>query len=397
MWVFRTIIVTLIYIGINVFSGIRLFNFIKYFFPFSKALAFWPVYIFISYLFILVMLIRIKGVQPFPFTVRQAGMYSLPLYVYFFMALLLIEVLRLALQYFGCIPNSQVISVAATGIALALAVFSMVYGTLNAMHIRTAHYDISISKNFSGVKANGLRIALVSDLHIGGAVSRKWVARIVDAVNRTEPDIIVMAGDIFDNSVSAIRDPEGVVAELLRLRAPLGVFASGGNHDVDRLAWGEEASTDGINNFLKRAGIIFLQDEYDLIKDSFYIVGRRDIRPIGLNHTRKTTDELISDLDKSRLIIFLDHQPLDFPAMDEAGADLILSGHTHKGQFFPGNFFTERIFRKAGSVHYGYWKGRFAQGVITSGAGVWGPSIRIASNSEVVMVNLNGPGTGSLP
>ena len=68
--------------------------------------------------------------------------------------------------------------------------------------------------------------------------------------------------------------------------------------------------------------------------------------------------------------------------------DLVLSGHTHKGQFFPGNIITEYIFKKAGAVHYGYWKGRYTQAVVSSGAGVWGPPIRIATNSEAAVVNI---------
>jgi predicted MPP superfamily phosphohydrolase len=107
-----------------------------------------------------------------------------------------------------------------------------------------------------------------------------------------------------------------------------------------------------------------------------------------LNEERKPATEITAGLDKSRPLIFLNHQPSDFREDEEAGADLVLTGHTHKGQFFPGNLFTVNIFKSAGATHYGYMKGRSAQLLVTSGAGVWGPPLRIASNSEVAVINI---------
>ena len=65
-----------------------------------------------------------------------------------------------------------------------------------------------------------------------------------------------------------------------------------------------------------------------------------------------------------------------------------MSGHTHRGQFFPGNIATSRIFRNAGALHYGHWKGAVAQGIITSGIGVWGPALRIGTDSEVAVIDV---------
>jgi predicted MPP superfamily phosphohydrolase len=174
----------------------------------------------------------------------------------------------------------------------------------------------------------------------------------------------------------------------------LGVFACQGNHDVDRLSLREGAATDRVREFLEKSGIVFLFDEVVLVADRFYLAGRRDARPIGgadpsNRRERKTAAELTAGLDLSRPLIVMDHQPVDYPSVEAAGADLILSGHTHRGQFFPGNVITARMFRKAGAVDYGYWQGRSAQGVVSSGAGVWGPPIRIGTFSEVAAVDIN--------
>jgi predicted MPP superfamily phosphohydrolase len=179
--------------------------------------------------------------------------------------------------------------------------------------------------------------------------------------------------------------------ELRRLKAALGVYACLGNHDVDRFPGesGENTGTAQIRGLLEKAGVIVLQDEALLVADNFYIIGRRDTRPIGLNEERKPAAEITAGLDRSRALFFLNHQPSDFREDEVAGADLVLAGHSHKGQFFPGNLFTVNIFRNAGATHYGYMKGRSAHLLVTSGAGVWGPPLRIASNSEVAVIDIS--------
>ena len=384
MWLFRSGLVLLAYVGINIYTGIRVFALIKYFFPSVRALFFWPLYILFCYSFIWMMQVRVTWLRP----LRQVGMNSLPVLFYFFLGLVVLDLLRLFLRYSGLIPNNSAYSAASTGIALGIAVIVMVYGAFHARAVHTAHYTITIEKDKGAPPKGALRIVLVSDLHIGSTVGRKWTARIVDAVNRAEPDIICLAGDIFDGNIDTTPDLEGVGEELRRLSAPLGVFACQGNHDVDRLSFREEGRTDRIYDFLKTVNIDFLLDEVVLIADRFYLIGRRDARPIGSSQVRKTAAELVSGIDTSKPLVFLDHQPVDFKGEEEADADLILSGHSHRGQFFPGNVATKRIYKNAGAVHYGYWRGLSAQGVVSSGAGVWGPPLRIATQSEVVVIDI---------
>jgi predicted MPP superfamily phosphohydrolase len=382
MWQILAGVVLLVYTGINIYTGVRILDLARHFLPSFWALVFWPLYFLFCYSFILTLFLRLDRVRP----LRQAALYALPFVIYFFLALLVIDGARLVLRLMNR-PPSPGFSLAGTGIALGLALLAMIYGAFHARDIRTVHYEITLNKDLGG----SLRIAHISDLHLGVSVGRKWAANIVDAVNRTKPDLICITGDIFDNNLDAIRDLDGVAAELRRLQAPLGVYACLGNHDVDRISL--SALREGfplvrIYDFLKKANIILLEDEVELVAERFYLAGRRDARPIGLRQERKSAAELTAGLDKSRPIIFLDHQPVDFPGNEGAGADLILSGHTHKGQFFPGNIFTARIYKKAGAVHYGYWRGNAAQGIVTSGSGVWGPPIRIATNSEVAVIDI---------
>ena len=381
MWLFRSGLVLFIYIAINVYTGIRSWALIKYFLPSFKALVFWPLYILLCYSFILISVSGLDRIRP----LRQAAMYTLPAFVYFFLTLLILDAVRICLRLLNVIPPSRIFPAAGTGIALFLTILLMIYGGFHARDIRTAHYSVTLDKNMG---APPLRLALVSDLHIGTSVDRKWTAAIVNAVNEAKPDIVCLAGDIFDNDLSIIKDLDGVAEELKRLKAPLGVYACQGNHDSDRRSLRENATTDRIQNFLKNAGVIYLLDEVVLVQDRFYLAGRMDARPIGLRQARKSASELVAGLDSSLPLIFLDHQPVDFPAEEEAGADLILAGHTHRGQFFPGSIATAVIYKKAGAVDYGLWRGKSAQGIVSSGAGVWGPVIRIATNSEVAVIDV---------
>jgi predicted MPP superfamily phosphohydrolase len=381
MWLFGSGLFLIAYLGINLYTGIRVFSLIKFFFPSFRALIFWPIYFLFCYSFILLTFVRSGWTRPF----RLAAMNFIPAMFYFLLALLILDGVRLFLQHFGYIPRSQIFSAAGTGIAICLAVITMIYGACNARSIRTVQYTVTLDKR---AEMSSLRIALVSDLHIGETVGRKWVANIVDAINKTEPDMICIAGDIFDSGLEGISELDAIGGELKRLEAPLGVYACPGNHDVERLSLRQAGGTGGIRAFLETANVVFLEDEIVMPADSIYLTGRRDARPIGLRQERKPASELNAGLDTSKALIVLDHQPVDYSNLEKTGADLIFSGHTHRGQCFPANIVTKLMFIKAGATHYGYWRGSAAQGIVSSGAGVWGPPIRVATGSEVVVIDV---------
>jgi predicted MPP superfamily phosphohydrolase len=389
MWRIFMIFVLLAYTGINVYTGGKLFALVKYFLPSFKAFVFWPLYIFLCYSMVAVYILRLARVYP----VREAAMHSFPLILYFFMLLLIFDGIKLVLHFLHRLPATAGFSAVGTGVALGLAVLLIIYGSFHARDIRNTNYNINLNKSGGD---SSLRIALITDLHIGDTVGRKWVANIVDTVNRANPDIVCIAGDIFDSSPDQVPDLENTVMELKRLVAPLGVYACPGNHDRDSPSGGDVGNgTGSIRDLLKNADVVYLQDETVFVADRFYIIGRKDARPIGPGRQeRQTAAELTVGLDTSLPLIFLDHQPVDFPAVQEAGADLILSGHTHQGQFFPGNLITARIFKRAGATHYGHWRGRSAQALVSSGAGVWGPPIRFATNSETAVVDITFDDTG---
>ena len=405
LWLFRSILVLFFFTGIIIYTGFRLFAFGKLFLPSLKRRFFWPIYIGFSYSFIVLAFFRLDRIP----LIRLAGMYLLPFFIYLFGFIFLFDLVSLIFLLLQRITRRTgrrpvKIMPAGTGIALALTLFLLLYGSFHAKDIRTVYRTVilpgaalgnqGVKNSSSAPETENFRIVLVSDLHIGPTVGKKWTSRIIGCINKTEPDMVCIAGDIFDNGLDGVKDLKGITAELKRIKAPLGVYACPGNHDTNRRA----VSMEDIARFLSEAGIKLLVDEAVSLqpangKPGVIVAGRRDARPIGMKSGRLSIEELAASLQSSGvipkpLLILLDHQPVELPQAAQAGFDLVLCGHTHRGQFFPGNLFTSSIFEKAGGTHYGLWQQGNTQAIVSSGAGVWGPPIRIASDSEIVVLDL---------
>jgi predicted MPP superfamily phosphohydrolase len=376
-----------IYTSLCAYIGARLFVFVRFLMPWTKAFLYWTVFIFLCYALVFVSFMRVPRLH----FLERVGSYWMAVFIYLLFLLPLFDLLRLGLFLFHRNALTPRFTAFGIGAVLCLCFIIITYGAVHSGSIRTVQYAIRLSG-----QADGLRIALISDLHIGSGVGRKHIAKAVNVINRTEPDIVFIAGDIFDGNLGTVQDMPGIAAEFKRIRPPLGVYACLGNHDVDRM-FPSGGGTERIVAFLREAGITILQDEVAVIRENMYIAGRRDARPIGMNAQRETAAELCSvivdgtappDNETPRTLIVLDHQPTQFAEIEAAGADLVLCGHTHRGQLFPVNLITKSMYRKMGAAHYGYWRGNTLQAVITSGAGYWGPPLRVATNSEVAVIDI---------
>ena len=215
---------------------------------------------------------------------------------------------------------------------------------------------------------------------------------MANLINAENPDAVVIAGDIFDNEYKALDNPDEL-AEIFRgIKPKYGIYACYGNHDVaERLLAGFTFSGDAkkqsdvrMDEWLKSAGITLLRDEYVMIDDSFYIYGRPDYQKPGRGiDKRKTPQEVTENLDKSKPIIVIDHQPRELGELADAGVDVDLCGHTHDGQLFPGNILTGLMWENA----CGMKKVGDMYSIVTSGVGLWGPPMRIGTKAEVVIIN----------
>ncbi|MDD6614798.1 MAG: metallophosphoesterase [Lachnospiraceae bacterium] len=278
------------------------------------------------------------------------------------------------------------------GIVFFCVLAISVCGICHASHIKKTFYEVTVDKPSD---LSRLRIALVADLHLGCNVDNRLVKKMTAAVNSIRPDLIIFAGDTFDNDFDSIDHPEEILRTLRQMRSTYGAWACWGNHDISEkilagFTFSSGDSTIGsdprMDQFLKDAGIRLLEDESIQFGQSFTLTGRLDrswAARSGL--PRKTPAQLAKLIDRRLPAIVIDHQPAEFGQLSAAGFDLDLSGHTHDGQIFPSTIFTRIGWKNSYGIHQ---EGTFTS-IVTSGAGVWGPAMRLGTHNEVAEILVN--------
>lgn len=267
-----------------------------------------------------------------------------------------------------------------------------IYGSCHARKLYTTAYQIPLSKSFRPGK--NLNVALIADLHLGYNTDEQFLLNAVEHINAAHPDLVILAGDTFDNDFQSIRDP-GLCARILRsLNSTYGTYGCYGNHDLnEKILAGFtfhgqiEKDDSRFDTFFRSAGITMLQDEVRLIDESFYLIGRKDpsrCQKLTYENARMTPEELTRNLDPTKPVFVIDHQPRELEALAAAGVDLTFGGHTHNGQLFPGNL----LLRLFCENPYGIRRKGNMFSIVTSGAGVWGPAMRIGTKSEVCIVKI---------
>lgn len=327
-------------------------------------------------------------------TLKNIGNYFLGTFLYILIIIVTADLCHLILRYgfHTSWTQTREAFVTSGSVCTLLVLLLSTRGIRNAWKLKITPYEITVDKQTIGM--NTLKIVLLADLHLGHSVGKRQVARIVRKINKQNPDLVCIAGDIFDNDYDAVDDPEEIIRCLRSIRSKYGVYACWGNHDLNEeiLAGftfsGSKSEYDDprMKEFLQKAGIRLLNEEAVLIDGQFYLVGREDLsRAQKMNVTRKTPAQLTEELDRSKPIIFLDHQPKHLQETADAGADLNLCGHTHNGQMFPGNLFIHLFWENA----YGYLKKDKMHTIVTSGTGIWGPAMRIGTVSEICPVTIH--------
>lgn len=256
--------------------------------------------------------------------------------------------------------------------SFAVVIITLSYGNYKFNHPEVRQVDIRVGKPAG--KMDSVRIAMVGDLHLGYLINRDDAQRMVDLIVEQKPDLILFVGDLLDSSIEPVQE-ERMDEELRRLHAPLGVYSCTGNHEYRHEA---ERKIQWLND----AGITMLRDSAVLIDSAFYVVGREDF----VFSDRLPLSEILNrqNVNVSRPVIVLNHNPNDLDEEVNAGADIALYGHTHHGQAFPGNIATRLVFE----VAYGYARKGNTHVYVTSGLGLAGPQYRIGTVSEVVVLNV---------
>jgi predicted MPP superfamily phosphohydrolase len=305
------------------------------------------------------------------------GSYWLAAMNYLFFIIVLLDLLRLLDRWFAYIPSPVKTRPGLTGLAVALLVTGIViYGAWNSRNPRLVRYDITIPNAAGSI--SGLHVVAVSDIHLGTIVHNGRLLSLVQRVNNLNPDLILLPGDIIDESVKTFVE-QNMADSLRMLQSKYGSYAVFGNHEY---IGGHPEET---YRHLQEAGITVLRDEYKNIDGNFNLVGRdyQSAERFG-GAGRKELSALMEGLDRSLPVILLDHQPSNLAEAQAQGVDLQLSGHTHLGQMFPFNFLTNRLFE----TDWGYLRKGDFQLVVSCGYGTWGPPIRVGNVPEIVDINI---------
>jgi predicted MPP superfamily phosphohydrolase len=252
-------------------------------------------------------------------------------------------------------------------ISLLMTVCLLIYGYIKNNQVEVRYVDIKTDKEFAG-KSN-FKVVGLSDLHLGLGTDRNKLAKTIDLVNKENPDLVIIAGDLIDNNVNPVRERQ-MYNELNRLKSEYGIFMVPGNHEYI-------SDIDKCIEFLELTGITLLRDSIVSLPCGIQILGRDDYS----NKRRLPIDAFKGKTDPAMALIIIDHQPNHLDDAKSVGADLQFSGHTHNGQIIPLKWLTSRMFE----LSYGYLKKGETNYYVSSGASLWGPPFRIGSNNEIVV------------
>ncbi|MFJ1547053.1 metallophosphoesterase [Streptomyces sp. NPDC088246] len=270
------------------------------------------------------------------------------------------------------VPTRRLFVARAVGGAAAVAGLGTVghgtYGVLRGPRVKRITVPLAKLPR----SAHGFRIAVVSDIHLGPILGRAHTQRIVDTINRTQPDLVAVVGDLVDGTVADL----GPAAEpLARLSARRGSFFVTGNHEY------YSGAAQWIDH-VRELGLHPLENARVEV-DGFDLAGVNDIA--GESEGRGPDfDRALGDRDRTRAAVLLAHQPVVIHDAVAHGVDLQLSGHTHGGQLWPGNLIAGLANPTvAGLDRYGD-----TQLYVSRGAGAWGPPVRVGAPSDITVVEL---------
>jgi uncharacterized protein len=264
----------------------------------------------------------------------------------------------------GLNPDKQSLAL----IFLVAALVASLYGLVNSAATRVQRITVNLEK--LPAPWRGRTAALVSDVHLGHVRNLGFIRRIAKMVGGLKPDIVFITGDLYDGTSA---DFNGLAAPWSSIAPPLGKYFVLGNH---------EGFTDSTRylNAVASAGIRVLNKE-KVELDGLQLVGVHYHDATHAEHFGSVLQSI--QIDRARPSILLTHAPDHLPVSADAGISLQLSGHTHRGQFFPFTFFVKRMY---GPFAYGLNRLGDMWVYTTSGAGTWGPPLRVGTNPEIVLI-----------
>ena len=372
--IFISVVLTIYSLG-NIYIFLKGYNILPP--PREHKVLFTILFFIFSLTFVAAKILESRHSSVFTDILNIIGGFWMAFMLYSILFLLLSDLIALSLKIPG-ILNSNNIMVYRKWAFLSAAGISVILitaGFIKALHPVVTKYDLTINKETDGIKT--LRIAAVSDIHLGSIIRKRSIKILSEILEDMHPDVVFLLGDIVDGELGPV-----LRGDLLQYftgpHTKDGLYAITGNHEF--IGGGDRTIP-----YIESKGIRVLKDETVILPGGIQLIGRldRDARRF-YGQERMPLEELMKDIDHSKPIIVLDHQPFNLEESEEQGVDLQLSGHTHNGQMWPLTYITNKIYE----VSYGYLKKGNTHYIVSSGFGLWGPRVRLGSKSEVLLIDI---------
>ncbi len=302
-----------------------------------------------------------------------AAGYLLPFFLYIFLAVILFDLFILFNLLFHVIPKKQRRSFLFRFYALlsmvVLSVATVIGGAINLNTIQVSSYHITVPKRNSNL--DKLRIVFAADFHIQQNTSLRFVTQFVRKVNALNPDVMLYGGDIVEGR-DENKVPDEIFSALKEVKVKYGTWGVLGNHEF--------YGSNGEGFFYKKANITLLRDTILSIDNDFLLAGRYDEH----FRQRKSVDEVLKRSSLNLPVILLDHRPTQLEEVSNTPVNIQFSGHTHNGQLFPLNYIIKSMYE----LSWGYKKIEHTHFFVTSGLRLWGPPVKTAGKSEIILVDV---------
>ncbi len=318
------------------------------------------------------------AIRPVSVPLTWIGGFWLAAMAWAVLALVVIDFVRLSDLLFGWFPNWLTGNRVLAGQRLlvggiVLMILALTAGRIIAANPVVRNLELSIEQ--LPKEKDGYRVVLFCDTHLGTLKGLGFLNRVVEMVNSQNADLVLIPGDVFDESPRRI---PWAIEPLSRLKAKDAVVVSMGNHEY------YAGPAESIKVF-REAGLTFLRDQAIEIPGTAVVAGMDDI-----TGSRQYGEKLvplrsyIEGFDPNLPLIVLHHTPVRREEAREAGADLMVSGHTHGGQQWPFEYITRMVF----GVKRGLTKFGEMNFFLTVGVGTWGPPIRLGATPEIIVFTL---------
>ncbi len=370
--IFFTFVFTMYFVG-NLYIFFKGYSFV----PRTGRLTYTIVFISLAIAFIVAKFLEIKYSTVFSDMLNIIGGFWIAFLFYGFIFFLLSDILFILVRLAGILPAENIPLFRKWAFILTLTFSSLfiIGGFINAVSPVVKKYEISVPKQTNGVST--MRIAAVSDIHLGSIIRKRSIRKLSSILEEIKPDAVFLLGDIIDGELGPVlRD------DLLKYftgpDTKDGLYAVTGNHEYI-------GGADKTIPYIESRGIRILKDEMIVLPGGIQVAGRLDKDSDRyLSKKRMPVGELIKNADHSLPLILLDHQPLQLSEAVKHGIDLQLSGHTHKGQLWPLNYLIDKTYE----VGYGYRKKGNTHIIVSSGFGLWGTRVRTSGRSEVLQIDV---------